>query len=153
MCYKSTLLIIVFLLTATACSENTDPYTAYAEGDYETAKSELLPLARQGELKAMTYLGAIYQMDQEYGKAAKLYQAAARQNYAPAQYNLGVMLHEGLGVEQNLFEAYGWFYLAIKQGHSKAEDQMLNMVSELTPNQTMKAKEWAKNQIKRFQKT
>ncbi len=146
---RNIFLIIVVLFTA-SCSENKDPYEAYADGDYEMAKQKFIPLVEQGDLKAMTYLGAIYQMDQEYTEAAKLYTVAARKNYAPAQYNLGVMLHEGLGMEQNLSEAYGWFYLAIEQGHSKAKDQMHNMVSELTPNQTMKAKEWVKNQLKQF---
>ncbi len=141
-------LIIVTLLTA--CSESSDPYTAYAEGDYETAKAGLMPLVEKGDPKAQTYLAAIYQMDQQYVEAAKLYRAAAQKNYAPAQYNLGVMLHEGLGMKQNLSEAYGWFFLAIEQGHEKAKDQMHNMVSELTPNQTMKAKEWVRNQIKQF---
>ena len=144
---KNLFLIILVFFTA-ACSQNEDPYQAYANGNYEIAKTKLVPLAEEGDVQAMTYLGAIYQMDQNYVEAIKHYTTAAEQNYAPAQYNLGVILHEGLGIKQNLSEAYGWFYLAIEQGHSKAEDQMHNMSSELTPNQIMKAKEWVKNQLK-----
>lgn len=141
-------LLPLFLSLASACSDSEDPYDAFHNGDYQTAREKLLPLADQGDPQAQTFLAAIYQIDHDYAGALTLYTAAARQNYAPAQYNLGVMLHEGTGVDQNLSEAYSWLFTAAQQGHSKAQQQLDNMVNEITPNMTMQAKEWVRQQLK-----
>lgn len=141
-------LLPIFLLLASACSKTEDPYAAFQNGDYQTAREKLMPLADQGDPQAQTFLAAIYQMEHDYADAIKLYNLAARHNHAPAQYNLGVMLHEGTGVEQNLNEAYAWLFTAAQQGHSKAQDQLENMVNEITPNMTMQAKEWVRGQLK-----
>ncbi|GEM_PF-5556939 len=147
--YRWVVLILWFGLWG--CSETPDdPYNAYVAGDFGTAKRLLRPLAEVGDPKALTYLGAICQIEHEYTEAARFYLEAARQNYAPGQYNLGVMLHRGNGVPPNLIEAYGWLYLALEQGHDKAQDEIYNMTGELTPNQTMKAKAWVREQVKRF---
>ncbi len=145
--YRKIFLIIVFLLTACADNNDLDPYVAYENGNFEIARQQLLPLVEADDPKAQTYLGAIYQIERDYAEAVKHYTAAARQNYAPAQYNLGLMLHAGTGTEKSLFQAYGWFDLAMRQGHSKAQNQIRIMSGELTPNQSMKARDWAKEQI------
>ncbi len=142
------LLFLIITILITACSENnTDPYVAYENGDFEIARQALLPMAEGDDPKAQTYLGAIYQIEHDYTEAIKYYTAAARQNHAPAQYSLGIMLHAGTGTEKNLTQAYGWFDLAMRQGHSKAQNQIRIMSGELTPNQSMKARDWAKEQI------
>ena len=41
---------------------------------------------------------------------------AAEQGNAPAQNDLGVMFESGLGVEQNLPEAFTWFTRSAEQG-------------------------------------
>ena len=46
----------------------------------------------------------------------KWYTLAAKQGYASAQYNLGVMYAIGKGVPQNYKSAVKWFKLASKQG-------------------------------------
>lgn len=143
---KLPFLIITLLLTACA-EKNDDPYIAYESGDFEIARQALLPIAEGGDPKAQTYLGAIYQIEHDYTEAIKHYTAAARQNYAPAQYSLGLMLHAGTGTEKNLTQAYGWFDLAMRQGHSKAQNQIRIMSGELTPNRSMKARDWAKDQL------
>ena len=145
--YRKILLIIVFLLTACTDNNDLDPYVAYENGDFETARELLAPLVEAGDPKAQTHLGAIYQIEHDYTEAVKHYTSAARQNHAPAQYNLGLMLHAGRGTEKSLFQAYGWFDLAMRQGHSKAQNQIRIMSGELTPNQNMKARDWAKEQI------
>ncbi len=142
-----TCLWLSFIVVMTACSESNDPYQDYVNGDYESAKKQLIPLAEKKDVKAMTYLGAIHQIEKNYEEAIDLYTNAAKLNYAPAQYNLGVMMHEGIGVEKNLSTAYSWLFLALEQGHTKAGEQLDNMVSEITPNQIMQAKEWGKEQI------
>lgn len=142
-------ILIIFALSTTACSEKVDPFEAYANGDYEAAKTQLLPLVKGGDLNAMTHLAAIHQIDQKYDEAIKLYTIAAKKNYAPAQYNLGVMTHQGVGIKRNVSEAYGWLNLAAEQGHSKAQEFIKGLLRfEITPNQTMQAKAWAKQQLK-----
>lgn len=143
------IILIIFALSATACSEKIDPYEAYANGNYEAAKQQLIPLVEKGDLKAITHLAAIHQIDQKYDEAIKLYTIAAKKNYAPAQYNLGVMMHQGIGIKRNVSEAYGWLNLATEQGHSKAQEFIKGLLRfEITPNQTMQAKAWAKKQLK-----
>ena len=58
------------------------------------------------------------QNDQE---AFKLYCASARQQYAPAQNDLGVLYYRGTGVEKDLKEAFKWFFLAAKQDYPNAQ--------------------------------
>jgi len=71
----------------------------------------------------------------DYVEAAKWYQKAAEQNYAPAQYNLGAMYQNGGGVTQDVIEAFKWFYLAAAQGNADAATNRDNLAGALTPNQ------------------
>ncbi|MEI8248806.1 MAG: tetratricopeptide repeat protein, partial [Lentisphaerota bacterium] len=50
----------------------------------------------------------------------KLYQDA-KQGNADAQYNLGLCLKKGDGVEKNLVEAVKWFRKAAVQGHAQGQ--------------------------------
>ena len=47
--------------------------------------------------------------------------SAARQNYAPGQFNLGTMYFEGHGVALNESEGVRWFRLAADQGYAPAQ--------------------------------
>ena len=49
---------------------------------------------------------------QDYIKAAELFQKAANQGYAAAQYNLGVMYYNGEGVPQDYVKAAELFQKA-----------------------------------------
>ncbi len=147
MIYLRLFIILFMALSVSSCSESTDPYTAYDNRNYESARENLLPLVGKNDLKAITFLAAVCQIERNYDEAIKLYTKAARQNYASAQYNLGILLREGRGIERNVIQAYGWFHLASEQDHSKAKEQLFSMVSELSANQTIKAKAWAKDQL------
>ena len=46
------------------------------------------------------------------------------QGYAPAQYNLGVMYHEGSGVPQDDTEAVKWYRTAAEQGYALAQHNL-----------------------------
>ena len=52
--------------------------------------------------------------------AAKWFRKAAGYGVADSQYNLGVLYARGIGVEQNLAEAYRWFALAAREGDQEA---------------------------------
>ena len=55
-----------------------------------------------------------------HSTATEWYRKAAKQGYATAQNNLGVMCHYGYGVYQNKSIAVEWFRKTAKQGHARA---------------------------------
>ncbi len=50
--------------------------------------------------------------------------SAARQGDAEAQFNLGRIYHDGIGVKQNNTEAADWYRRAAKQGHGEAQNRL-----------------------------
>lgn len=72
-------------------------------------------------------------------KAAKYYRMAARQNHAPSQHNLGVLLLKGQGVERNRAEAYAWFQLASQQGYRAAAEAIVTLKPHLSPEEIHEA--------------
>ena len=109
--------------------------TAYQNGDYATALSELKPLANQGYDRAQFRLGWIYDMG--YGvpeddkHAVKWYTLAAEQGHDGAQFNLGWMYFYGEGVPEKMNQrfpiALKWYTLAAEQGHDGAQNNLAYM--------------------------
>ena len=95
--------------------------TAYQNGDYATALSELKPLANQGYDRAQFRLGWMYDMG--YGvpeddkTAVKWYTLAAEQGNAKSQYYLGMMYFYGDGVIQDNIYAHMWGNIATSNGN------------------------------------
>ena len=58
---------------------------------------------------------------QEYNKAFEVWLGLAEHGNAQAQYDLGVLLHNGMGMEINSEEALRWFKLASNNNHIEAE--------------------------------
>ncbi len=56
----------------------------------------------------------------DFQKAAKWYDVAAAQGFAPAQYRLGNFNEKGLGMPRNLEKAKTWYQLAAQQGNASA---------------------------------
>ena len=54
-------------------------------------------------------------------EAVKWYRKAAEQNYAPAQYNLGLCYDHGDGVAENQVEAVKWYRKAAEQNDAEAQ--------------------------------
>ena len=50
----------------------------------------------------------------------KWYRKAADQNNVKAQYNMGVMYHDGQGVKQDYIEALKWYRKAADHGNAQA---------------------------------
>ena len=61
---------------------------------------------------------------QDYGEAVKWYRAAAEQDVAPAQCNLGLCYQTGRGVPQSDVEAVRWFCRAAKMGDKTAQHNL-----------------------------
>jgi hypothetical protein len=64
---------------------------------------------------------------QDNKTAVKWYRLAAKQGFARAQYNLGVMYEKGQGVPQDYKTAVKWYSLAAKQGNASAQNNLGTM--------------------------
>lgn len=78
---------------------------------------EKIKLAKSGDSIAQCLLASSYftgddDVDRNYAEAMKWFSRAAEQNDAEAQYYLGRMYYEGLGVPKDWAEAYKWFDIA-----------------------------------------
>ena len=60
----------------------------------------------------------------DYKQAFYWYEKAAKQNYFPAQFAVGVMYFEGRGVPRNYKKAFYWYEKAAKQGEALAQLHM-----------------------------
>jgi len=63
----------------------------------------------------------------DYDTALAEFRPLAEQGYASAQYNLGVMYDNGLGVPQDYREAAKWYRFAAEQGKVKAQSNLASM--------------------------
>ena len=78
---------------------------------------QLRARADNGDAEAIGKIGdCCYCVNQDYDEAAKWYHLAAEQGDANAQYVLGVLYEDGLGVEQSNTEAAKWYRKAAEQG-------------------------------------
>jgi TPR repeat protein len=98
---------------------------AYATNDYQTAFSQLQPLAKNGDGIAQVILGHMYVngfgVPKNDNQAVTWYRQSAKQGNDSGQYNLGVMYAVGAGVSQNNIEASRWLELSAEQGHKDAQ--------------------------------
>lgn len=95
---------------------------AYEAENFETAVSELMPLAKAGQIKAMTWLGRVYAEGLDApAQAFPWYLKAAQKGDAEAQTSLAELYAEGLGVEEDEEQALIWFEKAAQQGDDDAQ--------------------------------
>ncbi len=94
--------------------------SAWAGEDLSTLRSK----AEAGDPKAQNNLGLLYEnrlLDpQDISKAAYWFRLAAKQGYAEAQINLGVLYN----VNRDVAKAAYWFRLAAKQGYVDAQNDL-----------------------------
>jgi TPR repeat protein len=77
--------------------------------------------AKDGEAEAQWAVGCAYELKKDDTNAVKWFRAAASQNYAPAENNLGVYFAEGHGVNQDYAEAVKWYRKAVEQNYAGAQ--------------------------------
>jgi len=130
--------IFFFALCLPAFADFASGKLAYDKGDYATALSEFLPLAKQGSAVAQNMLGLMYEKGQgvprDYQEAVRWYRMAAEQGNAIAQGLLGIMYDGEIpympdskgrrGVPQDYQEALRWYRLAAEQGNEVAQDML-----------------------------
>jgi len=99
--------------SASECEIRGGEYTAYDRADYKTALRVWLEQARNGDAKAQTTVGEIYEkglgITPDYALAAEWYRKAADQGFERAMLNLGQLYELGLGVDRNNKKALAWY--------------------------------------------
>jgi TPR repeat protein len=85
----------------------------------------------------------------DYATALRFIRPLAEQGDASAQYNLGVLYDNGLGVPQDKVRAYMWFTLSAAQGRDGAAAFRDLIARRMTPAQIEEAqkrtREWKPN--------
>ncbi len=113
------------LTTAADCRLRGGEYVAYDRADYKTALEVWLPSAEQGDPKAQTHVGEIYEKglgsEPNYKAAYIWYKKAAEQGFSRAQFNLGTLYEEGKGIEKNQLMALNWY----RQAWGLPEDSII----------------------------
>ena len=89
---------------------------------------------------------------QDDEEAVRRNQAAAEQGDAEAQYDLGLMYLEGLGVKQDNVEAYAWIRTAAAQGKSGTLEIRQALLREMTTSQEDRAIELARQYREKYVK-
>ena len=77
--------------------------------------------ATKGNVKGQYHLGREYENGEIYVRAFGFYNMAAKQGCATAQYRIGLMYSDGLGVPQSDQIAFKWYFQAAEQGDSDAQ--------------------------------
>jgi len=90
---------------------------------------EIKAKAEKGDAEAEFNLGNHYSkfdsgVPTDAAEAAKWYRKAAEQNYAKAQYELGLCYRTGVGVPEDDVEAVKWLCKAAEQNNPEAQDQL-----------------------------
>jgi uncharacterized protein len=62
--------------------------------------------------------------------ALLLYEISAKGGFAPAQYEYGLALYNGDGIDKNPKEGLMWLQKASRQGHEKARKFLASIVFE-----------------------
>lgn len=90
--------------------------------DLGRAKAWYRSAAEKGNIKAMHNLAVLSAggVPADYRTAAHWFAEAADRGVRDSQFNLAVLLESGIGVQQDLKAAYGWFKIAAQGGDKEA---------------------------------
>ncbi|OGK81310.1 MAG: hypothetical protein A2X52_05765, partial [Candidatus Rokubacteria bacterium GWC2_70_16] len=99
--------------SARDCEIRGGEYVAFDRADYATALKVWLPLAKEGDASAQTYVGEIFEkglgVPADHAAAAEWYRRAADTGYPRAAINLGHLYERGLGVPRDPTQALTWY--------------------------------------------
>ncbi len=114
--------------------------------DQEKARLWYGRAAMQGHVRAMHNLAVMLAESggaggkPDYTSAATWFRKAAEYGVRDSQYNLAVLLARGLGVTQDLPQAYGWFAAAAGQGDDDAGRKRDEVAGKLAPKELAAAR-------------
>lgn len=122
------------MLLSTAAYARADFNTAvkaYRARHYATAYKEFMKLARAGNPRAETVIALMTKFGEsvppDAHTAFSWYLKAAKQNFGPALYQVGVMYARGKGVRQNRQAAIKWLKRATRVGFKRAKPELARL--------------------------
>ena len=121
-------LIVIFYLSPISASHASDYDTGLESamsGDFKTALSIWIPLAKQGDPYAQNGLGMLYRrgdgVKKDSKEAAKWFQLSADQGFLMPMYSLGEMYEIGEGVSLDYRKSFELYSTAAENGLSDAQ--------------------------------
>lgn len=95
----------------------------------------LKPLIEKGDVRALLAMGDLYRtggggVEKSLPAALRLYEAAARRGYPPAQFAMGRAYDNGEGVREDPVRAAHWYEPAAKLGHDANAQYALGQLYE-----------------------
>jgi TPR repeat protein len=118
-------------ISAEINAEVQSAWQSYLAGKYKHAAKRLKQLAKNENAQAQIYLGSLYASGHgvkiNHKRAALWYERAAKQGFAPAQFNIGFLLLHGAsngtknGIRANPKAAARWLKKAADQNVSDAQ--------------------------------
>jgi TPR repeat protein len=88
----------------------------------------------------------------DYKVAFEKWKPLAEQGHDDAQYKLGKLYREGLGVDVDYVEAYKWYYIVAKKGYGGGYKYMKMIRREINSDQVSKAEKMAREWMKEHEK-
>ena len=85
----------------------------------------------------------------DYVNALRISRPLASLDYAAAQNNLGFMYANGQGFTRDYQKAAMWFLIAESSGHPDTAKPLKKATAEISENDLVVARRWAKTCIKR----
>jgi uncharacterized caspase-like protein len=117
------------------CAIRGGEYVAFDRADHATALRVWLPQAEQGDPKAQTYVGEIFEkglgVAPDHAAAAQWYRRAAERGYTTAALNLGSLYERGLGVPKDPVQALSWYRRASGLGELKFDVSVEGSTAEV----------------------
>ena len=97
---------------------------AFSTEKFDEALKQFEPAAKEGDSKALYYLGLMYSggfgIEKDLKKSLDYYGEAAKKGNVLAQKEYGTALAIGDGAEQNVDEGLKWLFIAARAGHAGA---------------------------------
>ncbi|WP_456237250.1 tetratricopeptide repeat protein [Lonsdalea populi] len=116
-------------------------------GDLVHARIEFGKAAAQGDTQAQLAYGEMLRLglggEADYVEAVKQYRLASYADNRMAQYRMGTMRQEGLGVPRNRIHAYAWFSLASTEGMVNAINARNALEEGMQPDEVKAAQKLA----------
>ena len=135
--------MIIALSGAAARADFADGAEAYDGGDYATAFTEWIGLARDDDATAQVAIAGMFRFGEgrtvDLAEAARWYRRAADLGEPIAQLNLGEMYLMGVGVPQDVVRAHLWLSLAARQDRAWARDKRDALARSMSRDQLDRA--------------
>jgi uncharacterized protein len=143
------LLLLLVLSAGLATSARADAFSegarAYARQNFPLAAQIFLPLAKQWDPRAQTYIGVMYLrgkgVPQNFLVAAYWLHLAAATGFPEAQYFLGLMYDKGQGVVQDFVLAHAWLNLAVAHAEPRVRGHWV-LIRDAVASKMSEAQLW-----------